>query len=111
MTTPSSFYEKRHEQYRMCRYLWEKPVDPQAIELLRTMNNPHSPYTVDIESKTVTHKQTGILMRFEKNPDGGWDGLVDPATITGNFQPNFLAGLARRMGSAWASHLSRKRNE
>lgn len=75
------------------------------------MSNPHSPYIIDIGTKTVTHKQTGIVMRFEKDPDGGWNGLADPATITGTFQPNFLAGLAGRMGNAWASHLARKQAE
>lgn len=66
------------------------------------MTNPHSPYDVDIDARTVTHKPTGIVMRFERDPDGGWTGRPDADTVTYGLAPQFLAGLARRMGNAWA---------
>ena len=65
------------------------------------MNSPHSPYIVDIEKHTVTHKPTGIVMRFEPHNAGGWSGQADEATIPADITAKFLAGLARRMGDAW----------
>jgi len=32
------------------------------------MNNPSSPYVIDTEARTVTHKQTGIVVRFDASP-------------------------------------------
>ncbi len=66
------------------------------------MNDTSSPYAVDIEACTVTHKQTGIVMRFTADPDGGWTGQPDKDTVPTGLTSQFLAGLARRMGDAWA---------
>jgi hypothetical protein len=71
------------------------------------MNNPYSPYIVETGERTVTHKQTGVVMRFEPHSEGGWNGTPDPQTIPPNVTAKFLAGLARRMGDAWADAIRR----
>lgn len=66
-------------------------------------------YRVDIDARTVKHNPTGIVMHFEPTEDGGWEGKADPKTMPSNATPQFLAGLARRMGEAWSNELGEKK--
>lgn len=74
-------------------------------------NNPHSPYIVNIEDRTVIHKPTGIVMRFDPHPDSGWSGLADKDTIPADVTNDYLSRLARRMGDAWAETYRRSAGE
>lgn len=65
------------------------------------MNDPHSPYFIDIEARTVKHKPTGVVMRFDPHPEGGWEGFAVEGTVPSNLTPAYLAGLSRRIGDAW----------
>lgn len=66
-------------------------------------------YYVDIDAHTVKHNPTGVVMRFEPTSDGGWNGKADPGTTITAADPKFLAGLARRMGEAWANEIGKKK--
>lgn len=66
-------------------------------------------YHVDVDARTVKHNPTGVVMHFEPTTDGGWDGKADPRTMIKAASPQFLAGLARRMGEAWANEIGKKK--
>ena len=64
-------------------------------------------FAVDIEARTVTHRLTGLVMKFERHADGGWIGHPTDESQTlavwhgGKAQE--LAAIASRAGDAWAA--------
>ena len=75
-----------------------------------TANKLDSAWLADIQARSVRHRASGLMFRFNPDRDepGAWDGTADLDTVRA-IPPADLPRLAREAGDAWRAALRNAR--